>query len=115
MFDEATRLRSPWSPACDRAGRWLSLQRADEIKPKFVIELGSSAWRVELFEGWQGLAGMVRSMVPSAWWWLWGCFVSNHPVPLFGDRELIGAVVVLPLLDVPVQREHGEMLLCCLI
>ena len=83
---------------------------AGEIRKRFVEDLGSPSWRVELFAGWEKLAGVVWSMVPSAWWWLWGCFVSNHPAPLFGEREVMTAVVVLPVADLPSQREHIEML-----
>jgi hypothetical protein len=82
-----------------------------EVRQRFVVDLGSPPWRVELFAGLEKLTGVVWSMVPSAWWWLWGCFVSNHPGPLFGDREDVTAVVVLPVEDLPSQREHIEMLL----
>lgn len=82
-----------------------------EIRRRFVEDLGSPAWRVGLMAGVEKLTGVVWSMVPSAWWWLWGCFVSNHPEPLFGDREVITAVVVLPVADLPIRREHIEMLL----
>jgi hypothetical protein len=83
----------------------------EEIRQRLVLDLGSPVWRVELFAGLEKLTGMVWSMVPSAWWWLWGCFVSNHAEPLFGDLEVITALVVLPVADLPVRREHGEMLL----
>jgi hypothetical protein len=39
---------------------------AEEIRQRFVAELGSPSWRVDLFAGWERLSGMVRSLVASA-------------------------------------------------
>ena len=43
----------------------------------------------------------VGELVPTARWWLWGCFVSNHPDPLFGDAEVLSSLVILPVVDLP--------------
>lgn len=68
----------------------------DEIERRLVIDLGSPEWRVRLFSGLKVVHATVASLVPSARWWLWGCFVSNHPEPLDGKHQVISALTVLP-------------------
>jgi hypothetical protein len=84
--------------------------QADEVEKRLVTELGSPEWRVSLFEGWDLLRRGVRQIVPIARWWLWGCFVSNHVTPLYGEHETVSAIVILPAADVP-SDETGIMLL----
>lgn len=81
-----------------------------EIRQRFVVELGDTVWRASLFQGWDELRPG-RSVVPSAWWWLWGCFVSDHVRPLWGDDEVRDAVVVLAVQELVRKPEHGEMVL----
>jgi hypothetical protein len=68
----------------------------DEIKARFVIERGSPAWRVDLFARWSDVRSVVAELCPGATWWLWGCFVSSHDEPLFGEHETLSAMVLLP-------------------
>lgn len=63
---------------------------------RFVIERGSPPWRVELFDGWLNVRSVVAELCPGASWWLWGCFVSSHDEPLFGDHESLSTMVLLP-------------------
>lgn len=85
--------------------------QADEVQARFVTELGSPRWRVDLFDRWDLLRRGVRQLVPSARWWLWGCFVSNHAIPLFGDYETLSALVILPVAELPSDEAQGTMLL----
>jgi hypothetical protein len=72
-----------------------------EVEKRFVLDIGSPDWRTELFRNWSGLRVAVGEMVLSAWWWLWGCFISNHREPLFGDLEVLSSLVILPVVDLP--------------
>ena len=81
-----------------------------EIEQRFVTDLGSQQWRVDLFAGWDLLRGTVAQLVPSASWWLWGCFVSNHREPLFGELQDLSSVVILPVADLP-SIDQGTMLM----
>ena len=72
-----------------------------EVEQRFVIELGSPVWRARLFREWTLVSDAVRGVVPSARWWLWGCFVSNHPEPLWGESETMSSLVILPEPDLP--------------
>ena len=83
---------------------------AAEVRAVFVDGLGAPAWRVELFEGWDLLRRGVAQLVPPARWWLWGCFISAHVEPLFGERETIQAVVLLPVPDLPATDHEIAML-----
>jgi hypothetical protein len=84
---------------------------AEEVQTRFVTDLGSPEWRVGLFDGWDLLRRAVRQLVPSARWWLWGCFVSNHVAPLFGEHETLNALVILPVAELPSDEAQGTMLL----
>ena len=75
--------------------------RADEVRQRFVVERGSPDWRVRLFDGWDLVRNVVGEFFPSATWWLWGCFVSSHEHPVFGDDETCSAVVMLPVDELP--------------
>lgn len=74
---------------------------ADGVRSHLVDLPGGQDWRRRLFDGWDLMRSSVSVIVPSARWWLWGCFVSNHAEPLWGDLERIDAVVILPASDVP--------------
>jgi hypothetical protein len=84
---------------------------ADEIRQRFVVDLGSPAWRQALFDGWSLLRAATADFVPSARWWLWGCFVSSHEEPLFGEAETLSSIVILPASDLPPERHRLAMLL----
>jgi hypothetical protein len=83
---------------------------AEEVRARFVEELGSPEWRVALYEGWDLLRRGVGNLVPSARWWLWGCFISSHLEPLFGEHESLQAVVFLPVFDIP-KTDHEQAML----
>lgn len=68
----------------------------DEVERRFVLDRGSIAWRVELFSGFKIVHAAVIEIVPSARWWLWGCFVSNHREPAMGNNQVISALTILP-------------------
>lgn len=68
----------------------------DEIRQRFVLERGSPRWRAALFDGWSNVRSVVAELCPGATWWLWGCFVSSHDEPLFGDHESLSTMVILP-------------------
>jgi hypothetical protein len=67
-----------------------------EIEQRFVKDLGSPEWRSRLFRGWHTVREQVGETVPSASWWIWGCFVSNHPEPVWGDGEKLSCITILP-------------------
>jgi hypothetical protein len=68
----------------------------DELDRRFVLDLGSLAWRVELRDGFQVVRAAVADFVPSARWWLWGCFISSHAEPAMGNHQVMSALVILP-------------------
>lgn len=76
-----------------------------EVEQRFVLDLGSPGWRRELFQGWDLLRGTVAQLVPSACWWLWGCFVSNHAEPLYGEDQDLSSLVLLPTDDLPTPEQ----------
>lgn len=80
------------------------------VEQRFVVDLGSPRWRVDLFRGWDLLRGTVAQLVPTASWWLWGCFVSNHLEPLYREFQDLSSLVTLPVHDLP-STEQGTMLL----
>ncbi len=82
----------------------------DEIEQRFVIERGSPQWRVTLFDGWDLVSVAVADLVPGATWWLWGCFVSAHEDPLFGDAESLSALVLLPVASMPASPGQRAVL-----
>jgi hypothetical protein len=82
----------------------------DEIYERFVVDRGSPDWRVRLFEGWDLVRLAVADVVPSATWWLWGCFVSSHELPLFGADETVSSIVILPAREV-LREAHRRALL----
>jgi len=43
-------------------------------------------------------------------WWLWGCFVSNHEEPLFGEHESMSCLVILPVAGLTVDSPSVTML-----
>lgn len=83
----------------------------DEVRRHFVDDLGAPAWRVALFEGWDLVRRGVGLLVPSSRWWLWGCFVSSHPEPVFGQFETVQALVICPAVDLPQSDHEVAMLL----
>jgi hypothetical protein len=72
-----------------------------DVEQRLVTDLGAPTWRVQLYEGWDLLRRGVALVAPSARWWLWGCFVSAHSEPQFGDAETIEAAVFLPVRELP--------------
>jgi hypothetical protein len=83
----------------------------EEIETRLVGELGAPVWRLALYNGWDSVRRTVLSLAPTARWWLWGCFVSNHPEPLWGDLEVLSSIVILPVTELPRQLEHLELLM----
>ncbi|MHB8246133.1 MAG: DUF6932 family protein [Acidimicrobiales bacterium] len=75
----------------------------DEVEQRFVVELDSPAWRVELFDGFKLVHAAVAESVPSAYWWLWGCFVSNHQDPVMGNSQVMNSLAILPVRDLPLS------------
>jgi hypothetical protein len=73
----------------------------EEVERRLVTDMGSPAWRVRLFQGWATVRSSVHELVPTARWWLWGCFVSNHPDPLWGSDEVLSSLVILPADEMP--------------
>jgi hypothetical protein len=67
-----------------------------DVRKRFVDDLGAPSWRVELFEGWDTVRRGIAAVVPNAYWWLWGCFISSHDEPYHGDLEVMSALVHLP-------------------
>jgi hypothetical protein len=74
---------------------------AAEVEQRLVVELGSPDWRVRLFQGWEIVRRTVSELVPTARWWLWGCFISSHLDPLWGEDEVLSSLVILPVADLP--------------
>lgn len=68
----------------------------DEIRIVFVEPFPDAPWRLDLFRQWALVRAFVESMIPGARWWLWGCFVSNHEEPLFGEYQSLSSLVFLP-------------------
>lgn len=81
-----------------------------DVRQRFVDDLDAPAWRVSLFEGWNEIRAGVSRLVPESRWWLWSCFVSNHPVPLFGEAETLEALVILPVQSVPTSDAELSLL-----
>lgn len=84
------------------------LATVEEVEANFVGALGSPEWRVALFEGWRSVSAAVWEDVPGARWWLWGCFVSNHPIPLHGQHESLTSLVILPEGEVAALGWHRQ-------
>jgi hypothetical protein len=82
----------------------------DEIEQRFVLDVGSAAWRVELLDGFKLVCSAVGGTVPSARWWLWGCFVSNHAEPVMGNNQVMNSLAILPVRDLP-QSDAGLAML----
>lgn len=83
----------------------------DEVLDRFATPHAIPGWRKALFEAWDLVREATAEVVPSAVWWLWGCAVSNHAEPLFGDDETLSAVVILPMTDLPVELPRRAMLI----
>jgi hypothetical protein len=83
----------------------------DEVRERFVVERGSTPWRVQLFEGWELVCNVVADIVPGAIWWVWGCFVSAHEDPLFGEAESLSTIVILPFRQLPSEPHRLALLL----
>lgn len=82
----------------------------DEIHERLVATLGSPAWRVGLFTSWQTVSRAVAETVPSARWWVWGCFVSDHREPLFGESETLSTIVIVPEAEIRLLGDRLPML-----
>lgn len=76
----------------------------EEVEQRLVTDLGAPDWRVRLFQGWSTVRATASELAPTARWWLWGCFVSNHSDPLFGADEVLDCLVILPSSEV---RDDG--------
>jgi hypothetical protein len=82
----------------------------DEVRKRFVEEVGAPPWRVYLFDRWELLRRSIGLVVPSARWWLWGCFISAHRTPQFGDYETIQAILLVPAADLPTADDQVALL-----
>jgi hypothetical protein len=109
VFD-APLLRLARTPATNPRRCPTSLCTVAEVRQRFVDDLGAPSWRVTLFDGWDILRRGVAVFVPSARWWLWDCFISDHTEPLFGESETMQAVVILPAAHLPREEHEIAML-----
>lgn len=82
-----------------------------DVRKVFVDDLGAPEWRHRLYESLELLHTAVATIVPTARWWLWGCFVSNHLSPAWGDLERLDLLVLLDVQDLPTAEHELEMLM----
>ncbi len=83
---------------------------AEDVRVRLVEDLGSTPWRVELFDGWRRLHAGIADLVPSARWWLWGCFVTSHAEPLWADRQWVDCLVQIEVSDLPAPEARQDQL-----
>ncbi len=82
----------------------------DEILKRFVDAPNVPRWRAELFRSWDLVRAVTADVAPSTVWWLWGCAVSEHPEPVFGDHEVLDALAILPLTELAQDDVRAAMI-----